>query len=73
MKLLRFIYDFIVGDDWTIAVAVVAAMGVIALVGASGWWVVIAALVVAIPFSLWRATRDQRNSRRMTSLSPDQT
>ena len=32
----RFWYDFIVGDDWKIAVAVVSALAVLALIMASG-------------------------------------
>ena len=38
----RFWYEFIVGDDWRVAVAVLAALAVTALVAAAGlpaWWV----------------------------------
>lgn len=60
MKLLRFLYDFFVGDDWQIAVAVVLAMAgtwVLADHGSSAWFVVPVVLVLVLPLSLWRATR----------------
>jgi hypothetical protein len=56
----RFWYDFVVGDDWRIAVAVVAALGVTFGLGRAGvpaWWVLPAAVVVMLPWSLWRARR----------------
>jgi hypothetical protein len=52
---LRFWYDFVVGDDWRIAAAVVAALGVTAIVSATpfpSWWVLPAAVVVLLPLSL---------------------
>jgi hypothetical protein len=50
--LLRFLWDFIVGDDWRIAVAVVVALGATALVAGTAlaaWWilpVVVAAVLL---------------------------
>jgi hypothetical protein len=44
----RFWYDFVVGDDWRLALAAVAALGLTALAveaSLAGWWV--APLVVA--------------------------
>jgi hypothetical protein len=38
----RFLWDFVIGDDWRIAVAVAAALGVTALVADSAvaaWWI----------------------------------
>ena len=55
-----FWYDFIVGDDWRIAVGVVAALFVtwaVSTSDAAAWWVLPAALVIALPLSLVRATR----------------
>jgi hypothetical protein len=60
LAFLRFWYDFVVGDDWRVAVGVVTAFAVTyALSSASiaAWWVVPAAVVLLLPFSLWRATR----------------
>ena len=55
-----FLYDFLVGDDWQVTLGVVVAMALTALVaglGAAAWWVVPVALVVLLPYSLWRAVR----------------
>lgn len=57
---LLFWYDFIVGDDWTIAAGVVLALVVLAVLAHSGihaWWVMIVAVVVMLAVSLWRETR----------------
>jgi hypothetical protein len=56
---LRFWYAFIVGDDWRVAVAVVAAMALTAVLtdaGLSAWWVMPLAVVAALLASVWRAT-----------------
>jgi hypothetical protein len=58
--LLRFAWDFVVGDDWRIAVAVVAALAVTAVVEAAGvaaWWVLPAAVAATLSVSLWRVAR----------------
>jgi hypothetical protein len=55
-----FWYDFVVGDDWVVAVGVVAALLItygISTTSVPAWWLMPAALVVLLPFSLWRATR----------------
>ena len=53
----RFWYDFIVGDDWTVAVGVIAALGVTALLAHNGvrdWWLMPPAVAALLGFSLWR-------------------
>ena len=55
-----FWYDFIVGDDWVVAVGVVAALALSALLARSGiqaWWVMLIAVLLLLSISLWRATR----------------
>ena len=57
---LRFWYDFIVGDDWRIAAAVVAALpltGLVALTAVPAWWVLPVTVLVLLPLSLRAATR----------------
>jgi len=56
----RFLYDFVVGDDPLIAVIVVAALGGTAALegaGVAAWWLLPAAVVLALALSLDRATR----------------
>jgi hypothetical protein len=55
-----FWYDFVIGDDWVLAVGVVVALAVTALiasVSSTGWWIVPAAIVILLPLSVWRGTR----------------
>ncbi|HZU56268.1 MAG TPA: hypothetical protein VFA06_10405 [Actinocrinis sp.] len=55
-----FWYDFIVGDDWRVAVFVVAALAITFAVSKSSvpaWWILPAAVAVVLPWSLWRARR----------------
>ena len=61
----RFWYDFVVGDDWTIAIAVVLAVGLTAFLAHHGWnpWPLLPACVaVALGASLWRGLRAHRRS-----------
>jgi hypothetical protein len=61
MKLFcKFWYDFIVGDDWRVALYVIAGLGVTYLVSRSSlpaWWVMPVTVVVLLPLSLFRAVR----------------
>ncbi|WIV59148.1 hypothetical protein [Amycolatopsis nalaikhensis] len=53
-----FWYDFVVGDDWRVALAVVLALAAtygLAHAGVPAWWVLPAVVVVVLPWSLWRA------------------
>jgi hypothetical protein len=57
---LAFWYDFIVGDDWTVAVAVVLALAAtVALCRAHvpAWWLPPLAVLVVLGASLLRAAR----------------
>jgi len=58
-----FWYDFIVGDDWLVAIVVVAGLAVtyvLAHHGLAAWWLLPLAIGLALPVSLWRATRPRR-------------
>jgi hypothetical protein len=60
---LRFVYDFVVGDDWRIAVGVVIAFGLTAVVShtsVAAWWVVPAAVVVLLTGSVLAVARSRR-------------
>jgi hypothetical protein len=55
-----FWYDFVVGDDWVVAVGVVISLGVtygLSRSGVPAWWLLPLALVLLLPLSLWRAAR----------------
>jgi hypothetical protein len=57
----KFWYDFIVGDDWTIAAGVTIALAMTALLAhnglASAWWLLPVAVTLGLVGSLLRATR----------------
>ena len=64
MKRLRslgaFAYDFVVGDDWRLALAVVLGLVVtwaLAARDVAAWWVMPVVVAVALGWSLWRARR----------------
>jgi hypothetical protein len=58
---LAFWYDFIIGDDWrvavTVAVALTATVAVDRITGVGPWWILVAAVMVALPTSIYRMTR----------------
>ena len=56
----RFWYEFIIGDDWRVAAAVVAAIALTAGLTAAGiaaWWLLPLAVVATLYGSLRRATQ----------------
>ena len=62
----RFWYRFIVGDDWSIAVAVLVGLALTYALhrrAASAWWLMPAVAVVVLGVSLYRARLTQRGSR----------
>ncbi|MGI8868785.1 MAG: hypothetical protein ACR2F6_08030 [Mycobacteriales bacterium] len=56
-----FWYDFVIGDDWRLALGVVIALAVTCLVTATSsmaaWWIVPVAVLILLPASLLRAVR----------------
>ncbi len=57
---LTFLYEFIVGDDPVIALAVVIALGITAAVASTGtaaWWIMPAAVATVLTSSVRRASR----------------
>jgi hypothetical protein len=56
----RFWYEFIVGDDWSVAAGVVAALTLTSLLtrrGVDAWWLLPLAVVLVLFASVWRACR----------------
>jgi hypothetical protein len=59
----RFLYDFVVGDDWTMAAAVAIGLIMSAVLNAkhvAAWWLMPVIVVLALGISLRRASRLQR-------------
>jgi hypothetical protein len=56
---VRFIWDFVVGDDWRIAVGVILALAVTAILAGSiaAWWVLPVAVAGLLGYSVWRAAQ----------------
>ena len=55
-----FWYDFVIGDDWRIAVAVVAALIVTAALAhahIAAWWLLPLAVVAFLALSLWQVAK----------------
>jgi uncharacterized membrane protein len=58
----HFWYDFVLGDDWRVAVAVVLALTltwVVSMSAVSAWWVTPVIFAVLLPLSLWRAVSNR--------------
>jgi hypothetical protein len=56
----RFWWDFVIGDDWLVAVLVVAAIGATAGVAAANvaaWWLLPLVVLLVLWLSLRRAVR----------------
>jgi hypothetical protein len=61
--LLRFVWEFVVGDDWRIAAGVACALAVTALVAGAGvaaWWILPLAAAALLAGSVWRVARPRR-------------
>lgn len=56
-----FWYDFVIGDDWRVAMGVVLAFaltfGLTRSAGASLWWIIPIAVAILLPLSIYRVTR----------------
>lgn len=68
MRLVRgfvaFWYDFLIGDDWTMAAGVVVALGLTALMAHNGvvaWWLTPTVTVAVLATSLLREAIRQRS------------
>ena len=59
-----FWYDFIVGDDWVVALGVLLVLAITYAVSritdAPVWWIVVVAVAILLPLSVFRATRRRR-------------
>jgi len=61
-SVFRFVWEFVIGDDWRIAAGVVIALGASAVVAGTSlaaWWILPMAVAGLLAFSVW-AARDSR-------------
>lgn len=62
-SLLRFLWDFMIGDDWRIAAGVAAALLVTLVLADNGtvaWWLLPVVVVVMLSLSVWGVARNRR-------------
>ncbi len=62
-SLIRFLWDFVIGDDWRIALAVTAALVLTVLLSSTGltaWWLLPLVVAIVLSVSVWTVPRDQR-------------
>ena len=61
--LLRFLWDFVIGDDWRIAAAVAVGL-VVSLVladnGVAAWWLLPLVVALILSVSVWGVARSRR-------------
>jgi hypothetical protein len=59
-RFLRFVWDFVVGDDWRIALAVAVTL-IVTLVlsnnGVTAWWLLPTVVAVMLSASVWTVAR----------------
>jgi hypothetical protein len=63
VALLRFLWDFVIGDDWRIALGVAVALSLTAVLadnGVSAWWLLPSAAAVMLTVSVWTVARSRR-------------
>ncbi len=59
----RFLWDFVVGDDWRIAAAVTCALLatlVLSNAGVAVWWLLPAVVVTVLTVSVWAVARARK-------------
>jgi hypothetical protein len=69
-----FWYDFIVGDDWHVAVGIVAALALtygVARAGVPAWWILPLVVAGLLPYSLHRATRSEHRATRADATAQE--
>lgn len=61
-QFFKFLWDFVIGDDWRIAAAVAVTL-VLTLVlsnnGATVWWILPLVVLVMLSVSVWSAARSR--------------
>ena len=61
--LARFLWDFVIGDDWRIAAAVAVTLVVMLVLsnnGAAVWWLLPIVVLAMLSLSVWGVARSRR-------------
>jgi hypothetical protein len=62
-QLLKFLWDFVIGDDWRIAFAVAVALLVTLVLsnnGVAAWWLLPLVVAAMLSASVWAVARKER-------------
>jgi hypothetical protein len=62
-QFLRFLWDFVIGDDWRIALAVAVALLVTLALsnnGVAAWWLLPLVVLLMLSVSVWSVARSRR-------------
>jgi len=63
---LQFLWDFVVGDDWRIALGVAVGLAVTAVLannGVTAWWLLPVVVAVLLSMSVWAVATARGHSR----------
>lgn len=63
---IRFWYNFIVGDDWSVAAGVILLLALTSFLtrrGIGAWWLLPGGVVIVLWVSLWRVSRGARRGQ----------
>lgn len=67
-NVLRFVYEFLFGDDPLVTLGVVAALVVAATIARNttmpAWWIAVLAVLILLPLSIASAARTKSATRR---------
>ena len=67
MAFLRFLWDFVVGDDWRIALGVAIGLGITAVLAdnaVTAWWLLPVVVAVMLSMSVWSVAAGAGRRRR---------
>ena len=63
----RFWWDFVVGDDWTVAAGVALTLGAVGILsheGVDAWWLLPLAIALLTAISVWRQASSSSDDDR---------
>ena len=64
---MRFLWDFVVGDDWRIALGVAIGLGITAVLAdnaVTAWWLLPVVVAVMLSMSVWSVAAGAGRRRR---------